>query len=256
MHGQAPGDRVAGGMPGRRRAPMGAGQTPPRPRLLPHPLHKRPLRSRPAFRAVARRLGSCAVKVGQLGSMDAGSCCCPSWARSWRACARCQTHAHWADGRVLTAAWGAGWDARFAQFGFTPIAVASIGRCTAPPPKMGGHWPSRCSTRHTPEHCQRCGQRGHRCCACRACCLPIVMGPLLAEAKRQLHEEADYLREARCQADAVCLAGLLAGAPNLRIPPYTPTGPQRTCWPVDYAKCVPIERRKRAPGAARRWRAP
>ncbi|MFX8262739.1 AarF/UbiB family protein, partial [Acinetobacter baumannii] len=69
-----------------------------------------------------------------------------------------------------------------------------------------------------------------------------------AEAKRQLHEEADYLREARCQER---FAGLLAGTPNLRIPAVHGDLTTETVLAMDYVECVPIESLQRAPQAQR-----
>ena len=75
------------------------------------------------------QLRGAAMKVGQLLSMDAGELLPPELGEilaRLRSDAKPMPIGQMDD--VLTAAWGAGWDARFAQFGFTPIAAASIGQ--------------------------------------------------------------------------------------------------------------------------------
>ena len=74
------------------------------------------------------QLRGAAMKVGQLLSMDAGELLPPELGEilaRLRSDAKPMPIGQMDD--VLTAAWGAGWDARFAQFGFTPIAAACSG---------------------------------------------------------------------------------------------------------------------------------
>ncbi len=113
---------------------------------------------------------------------------------------RCRSHADEPAGAGAGGPLGRGLGARhFERFSFTPLAAASIGQVHARAPSTGGErlaikvqYPGVRA-----EHCQRRGQRGARCCASPACCrASLDFAPLLDEAKRQLHDEADYLKEA------------------------------------------------------------
>ncbi len=149
----------------------------------------------------------------------------------------------------LTAAWGAGWDARFAQFGFTPIAAASIGQVHRATTKDGR--PLAIKVQYPGIRQSIASDVDNVGTLLRVSgLLPahLDVAPLLAEAKRQLHEEADYLREARCQAQ---FAALLADAPNLRIPTVHADWTTENVLAMDYVECVPIESLQRAPQAQR-----
>ena len=150
---------------------------------------------------------------------------------------------------VLTAAWGTGWDARFAQFGFTPIAAASIGQVHRATTKDGR--PLAIKVQYPGIRQSIASDVDNVGTLLRVSgLLPahLDVAPLLAEAKRQLHEEADYLREARCQAQ---FAALLADPPNLRIPTVHADWTTENVLAMDYVECVPIESLQRAPQAQR-----
>lgn len=196
------------------------------------------------------QLRGAAMKVGQLLSMDAGELLPPELGEilaRLRSDAKPMPIGQMDD--VLTAAWGAGWDARFAQFGFTPIAAASIGQVHRATTKDG---------RQLAIKVQYPGIRqsiasdvdnvGTLLRVSGLLPAHLDVAPLLAEAKRQLHEEADYLREARCQAQ---FAALLADAPNLRIPTVHTDWTTENVLAMDYVECVPIESLQRSPQAQR-----
>ena len=126
------------------------------------------------------RLRGAAMKLGQMISLDAAHFMPPK---------QLQT--------VLTAAWGPDWRRRFARFETTPIAAASIGqvhravlhdgRTVAVKVQYPGIASSIDADIDNVATLLRVSGL-----------LPksLDIAPLLAEAKRQLHEEADYLREA------------------------------------------------------------
>jgi predicted unusual protein kinase regulating ubiquinone biosynthesis (AarF/ABC1/UbiB family) len=100
---------------------------------------------------------------------------------------------------ALEANWGTGWDRHFQQFSFTPVAAASIGQV---------HFAQRKDGRHLAIKIQYPGVRqsiasdvDNVATLLRLSGLlpkSLDIKPLLDEAKRQLHDEADYRREGAC----------------------------------------------------------
>jgi len=138
------------------------------------------------------------MKVGQLMSMDAGSLLPPELAdilARLREDARTMPMSQVVE--VLETHWGKGWEQGFERFSFTPCAAASIGQV------------HRARTRDGQELAIKLQYPGVRrsidsdvdnvATLLRVSGLlpkALDLAPLLAEAKRQLHEEADYRREA------------------------------------------------------------
>ncbi|GGE20270.1 ubiquinol-cytochrome c reductase [Aureimonas endophytica] len=139
-----------------------------------------------------------AMKLGQLLSMDAGDVLPPELAEIMgrlRADAEPMPKAQ--VQAVLDREWGRGWEARFDYFSFRPLAAASIGQV---------HRAMTADGRDLAVKLQYPGIRQSidsdvDNVATLLRLLQLVpagldTGPLLAQAKRQLHEEADYVREA------------------------------------------------------------
>ncbi|MCB1800146.1 MAG: AarF/ABC1/UbiB kinase family protein [Gammaproteobacteria bacterium] len=162
-----------------------------------------------------------AMKVGQLLSMDSGDMLPPALGELL---ARLREDAHTmplgevAD--VLRNAWGEGWQSRFHQFSFTPIAAASIGQV---------HSAHLDDGRRVAVKVQYPGVRASidsdvdnvSALLRIARVLPerFDIGPLLDEAKRQLHLEADYQYE----ADSLTrFAALLDDDPRFLLPNPVP----------------------------------
>ena len=171
-------------------------------------------------RRVAEKLSElrgAAMKVGQLLSMDAGDLLPAELAEllaRLRANARPMPTSEVVA--VMQGAFGKGWEQHFKRFSFTPVAAASIGqvhgalsqddRTLALKIQYPGIRQSIDSdvdnvaailkiTRLVPGH--------------------VDLQPLLQEARRQLHEEADYSSEARYLRD---FAALLKDTPELLVP--------------------------------------
>ena len=143
-------------------------------------------------------LRGAAMKVGQLLSMDAGDLLAPELTAilaRLRADARPMPMSQVV--RAMKHAFGPGWEKAFRRFSFAPMAAASIGQVHAAITHDGRHLALKIQypgirqgidsdvdnvatllriTRLVPEE--------------------LALEPLLREAKRQLHEEADYIREA------------------------------------------------------------
>jgi predicted unusual protein kinase regulating ubiquinone biosynthesis (AarF/ABC1/UbiB family) len=144
------------------------------------------------------RLRGAAMKVGQILSMEAGDLLPPQFTQilaQLRADAQPMPLSQVAG--VLKRAWGPGWERGFRRFGLTPIAAASIGQVHVAETRDG---------RRLAIKIQYPGVRrsidsdvdnvAALLRSVRLLPAQVDLRPLLAAVKRQLHEEADYLREA------------------------------------------------------------
>ncbi|SIO50775.1 Predicted unusual protein kinase regulating ubiquinone biosynthesis, AarF/ABC1/UbiB family [Rhodovulum sp. ES.010] len=181
-----------------------------------------------------------AMKVGQLVSMDAGDMLPPELADIM---ARLRADAHYMPGgqlkQVLNANWGEGWQKRFARFIVRPIAAASIGQVHRAQAKDG---------RDLAIKVQYPGVRrsidsdvDNVASLMRFSGLmpkELDIAPMLDEAKRQLHEEADYEREGRYMRR---FADLLAEAPDFVVPELQVDLTTRDVLAMTYLDGQPIE---------------
>lgn len=150
---------------------------------------------------IAERLSElrgAAMKVGQLLSMEAGDLI-P--AEISTVLARLREDAHHMPlgqvGAVLNQAWGTDWSDRFRRFDFQPLAAASIGQVHEAMSKDGRRLAIKIQYPGVRNSIDSDVDNVARLLSLlRALPNPSDLAPLLAEAKRQLHEEADYLREA------------------------------------------------------------
>jgi len=163
------------------------------------------------------QLRGAAMKMGQMISMDAGDMLPPELTQIL---ARLRSNAHHMPPaqlqQVLAREWGKDWRRRFARFGAGPIAAASIGQV---------HRATTHDGRDLAIKVQYPGVResidadvDNVATLLRVSGLMpkgLDIAPLLAEAKRQLHEEADYVREG---AQMARFGALLAGEADFVVP--------------------------------------
>ncbi len=206
---------LAGGVAGNMLA-EGARQFAQGKRPKIHDLLLTPANARRVADQLAQLRGA-AMKVGQLLSMDAGELLPPELAEilsRLRADAIPMPMSQVVA--ALNANWGEGWDRHFQQFSFTPTAAASIGQV---------HFAQRKDGRHLAIKIQYPGVRqsidsdvDNVASLLRVSGLlpkSLDIKPLLEEAKRQLHDEADYRLEG---ASMMRFAGLLADASEFLLP--------------------------------------
>jgi predicted unusual protein kinase regulating ubiquinone biosynthesis (AarF/ABC1/UbiB family) len=166
------------------------------------------------------KLRGAAMKLGQMISMDAGDVLPPELTDIL---ARLRDAAHYMPpaqlNKLLIAEWGADWRRRFKHFEARPIAAASIGqvhRATLPDGTLLAikvQYPGVAESIDADVDNVASLLRISNL-------LPSTLdiAPLLAEAKRQLHEEADYVREAE---QMLRYRQLLSGEDAFLIPaPY------------------------------------
>ena len=196
------------------------------------------------------RLRGAAMKLGQMISLDAGDVL-P--AELTAILSKLRDSAHFMPPaqlqRVLDTEWGAGWRRRFKHFEATPIAAASIGqvhRATMPDGRVLAikvQYPGIAAS--IDADVDNVGSLLRL-----SSLLPTTLdiAPLLSEAKRQLHEEADYLREAdqmrRYQA-------LLAENPAFILPAPVDELSGKNVLAMDFIKGQPIETLASAPQETR-----
>ena len=196
------------------------------------------------------RLRGAAMKLGQMISMDAGDIL-PGELTA--ILARLRDTAHFMPAaqlnQVLAGEWGTDWRRQFAHFEARPIAAASIGqvhRAVLPDGQVLAvkvQYPgvARSIDADVDNVASLLRLSGM---------LPdgLAIGPLLSEAKRQLHEEADYVREAEQMRR---YRTMLAGDPAFVVPSPIDALSRRQILAMEFAPGEPIEALEDAPQAVR-----
>ena len=196
------------------------------------------------------RLRGAAMKLGQMISMDAGDMLPPELTAIL---ARLRDAAHFMPpaqlDKVLRAEWGADWRKRFRRFEATPVAAASIGqvhRATLPDGRVVAikvQYPGIAASIDADVDNVATLLRMTGLLSAT-----LDIAPLLVEAKRQLHEEADYHREA---AQLRRYAAMLADEPSFVVPGLV----DDLCGPrvlaMDFVNGAPIEALLDAPQGSR-----
>jgi predicted unusual protein kinase regulating ubiquinone biosynthesis (AarF/ABC1/UbiB family) len=235
---------VLGGMAATGVRQMAKGQRPSLPALLLTPR---------TARRVARDLGrmrGAAMKLGQMLSMDAGLVLPPEVTAILAALRSDAPHMPPGQLRdVLNAEWGAEWLQGFARFEVRPFAAASIGQV------------HRARTRDGRDLAIKVQYPGVRASIdsdvdnlATLLRLPglvprgVDLAPLLREAKRQLHVEADYRAEARHLA---AFHALLAGSEAFLLPQLQADLSTARVLAMSYVESQPIEALADAPQALR-----
>lgn len=191
-----------------------------------------------------------AMKVGQLLSMDAGDLVPPELGAilaRLRADATPMPMSQVVS--ALDANWGAGWRRHFQQFSFTPVAAASIGQV---------HFGVTTDGQRVAVKIQYPGVRqsidsdiDNVATLCRMSGLipkTVDFDPLLQQAKQQLHQEADYEREA---ASLRRYGDLLAHSPDYALPAVHDALTTESVLTMTRMDGVPVDSLVHAPQAER-----
>ena len=228
------GSGIAGGMVGEGLRQLGTGKRPKASDLLLTPANAHRLAER------LSEMRGAAMKVGQLLSMEAGDILpdpLPEILSRLREQAHPMPLGQVAD--VLDDAWGRDWKDRFRRFHFAPLAAASIGQVHEAETKDGRRlaikiqYPGIARSIDSDIDNVVALLRTFRL-------LPagLEIGPLLEEAKAQLHLEADYLLEAEHMR---AYAAALGRHPGLRVPEVADDLTTKTVLAMEYLDGDPIE---------------
>lgn len=185
-------------------------------------------------------LRGAAMKMGQLLSMDGGDLLPPELSEIL---ARLRADAQHMPVRqleaVLNAEWGRGWRSRFARFDVRPIAAASIGQVHRAQTRDGRDLVIKIQYPGVRASIDSdVGNVGTLLKLSGLVPASIDTAPLLAEARRQLHEEADYEREA---ANLARFGMLLADAGDYLVPALHQDLTTRNVLAMDFVSGVAVE---------------
>jgi predicted unusual protein kinase regulating ubiquinone biosynthesis (AarF/ABC1/UbiB family) len=191
-----------------------------------------------------------AMKIGQMISMDSGDFLPKELADILAQLRSDAKHMprHQLD-KVLNAEWGAGWAARFAEMDYKPIAAASIGQVHRASSHDGDDLAIKVQYPGVKESIDS-DVNNVAALLKMTGLLPAKLDikPLLEEGRRQLHEEADYSREAKY---LMRFSKLLSGDDNFDVPQYYPEHSTDKILAMSYIKSDPIEAMIAAPQKTR-----
>lgn len=186
------------------------------------------------------KMRGAAMKVGQLMSMDAGELLPPELAEIM---ARLRAEADFMPPKqlkqVLNEELSPDWLGRFAQFDVRPIAAASIGQVHKARLKDGREVAIKVQYPGIARSIDSDVSNVGRLIKLSGLMPPgLELEPFLDEARRQLHEEADYVKEA---AHLTTFHDLLADDPRFALPAYISELSSPRVLAMDYLASDAIE---------------
>lgn len=192
------------------------------------------------------QLRGAAMKVGQILSMDAGDLLPPELSEilgRLRADARPMPMSQLVE--VLNAEWGEGWDRHFRQFSFTPMAAASIGQVHSAHCQVGRRLAIKVQYPGVRQSISSDVDNVATLLRLSGL-LPktLDIGPLLEEAKRQLHDEANYQLEGSYLNQ---YRSLLADQPEFSLPEMHAELTTGSILVMSFVGGIPVESLVNAP---------
>ena len=195
-------------------------------------------------------LRGAAMKLGQMLSLDAGHALPPELEAilaQLRASAPAMPPAQLR--RALMAEWGADWHRHFTRFDVTPIAAASIGQVHRARTRDGRDLAVKVQFPGVRDSIDAdIANLGTLLRLAGVVPAGLDLAPLLAEAREQLHAEADYAQEARALS---VFGAALADAPAFRVPALHPDLSTSRILAMDFVDSAPIEALATTPREAR-----
>jgi predicted unusual protein kinase regulating ubiquinone biosynthesis (AarF/ABC1/UbiB family) len=190
------------------------------------------------------------MKVGQLLSMDAGDVLPPQLTEILsRLRADAQSMPVKQVVSVLEGNWGSDWEEKVYQFSFKPTASASIGQVHEAVSQQGKRLAVKIQYPGVRKSIDSDVDNVATLLRVSRLLPPhIDIAPLLVEAKKQLHQEADYLREA---GYLTRYNELLADSPQFALPEVDTELTTRNILAMSYMEGQPIESLE---GSARKTR--
>lgn len=191
-----------------------------------------------------------AMKIGQMISMDSSDFLPREFADIL---ARLRADAQHMPGRqlqqVLSAEWGADWIKKFESFQVRPIAAASIGQVQRAVLPSGEELAIKVQYPGVRESIDSDVNNVSALLRLSGLVPPEMdVKPVIEEGRRQLHQEADYLREAEYLNR---FREILAEDPNFQVPEIYPELSTDKVLTMSFIKSLPIEEMIDAPQAAR-----
>ncbi|MEJ2480912.1 MAG: AarF/ABC1/UbiB kinase family protein [Acidihalobacter sp.] len=235
---------IAGGMVSEGARQLAGGRRPKLDQLLLTPANARRLGDR------LSEMRGAAMKLGQLLSMDSGTVLPPEVSD---ALVHLREKSHYMPlgqvAEVLERSWGQGWERDFERFVFTPLAAASIGQVHDA--RLRGGPRLAIKVQYPGARRSIDSDIDNMAALLRLInALPpdVDIKPLLEEAKRQLHEEADYRLEA---AHISRFAARVGDDPRFELP--LPLLERTTCdvLCMRFLEGQPIESLESLPAAER-----
>lgn len=211
-----------------------SGQRPDRQSLLLTPANAARLTDELA------RMRGAAMKMGQLLSMEAGDILPPELAD---VLAKLRADAHFMPPKqlktVLIAEYGPDFLKRFAKFDTRPVAAASIGQVHKATTKDGRTLALKIQYPGVREAIDAdVSNLGSLLKISGLLPKGVAIGPFMDEARRQLHEEADYAREAQ---ELGRYARLMADKPGFVLPQVQSDFCTKNILAMDFIDSVPLE---------------
>lgn len=191
-----------------------------------------------------------AMKIGQMISMDSGDFLPKEFADILAKLRKDARHMPRRQLRgVLESEWGAAWEAKFKSFDMKPIAAASIGQVHRAVLPDGSELAIKIQYPGVRESIDS-DVKNVASLLRMSGLVPknLDVAPIIEEGRRQLHQEADYVREAHYLSR---FGELLSGEDNFHVPSYYPDISTEKILAMSYSESVPIEDMADAPQETR-----
>jgi predicted unusual protein kinase regulating ubiquinone biosynthesis (AarF/ABC1/UbiB family) len=186
------------------------------------------------------RMRGAAMKMGQLMSLDGSDLFTAESAEIMASLRdRAQPMPLGQVNQILSAELGADWDKRFRRFSFTPMAAASIGQVHRAETKDGRHLAIKIQFPGVRESID--SDLDNLAFLGRTLGLAprgMNLEPVLATARRQLHQEADYVAEADAQE---AYGQLIGDDPDLLVPKVHRDLSSTRVLAMDFAAGIPVD---------------